>query len=269
MTLVQDVYDAGDKETVLQFLDAARPTWTFDRGRIDRMISFVKKAPSVDLVQLSHQFPGNELLRHVAPAFEATDLDGKTWTREQLASRVVALEFGKAPLAEKVARDRGVMLLQIRDDDTRRRFEVLTDPTVVVIDPLGNVSAYRSGAATESDWRYEFETGFGQAGPGEMAAPKQLDAPPPAGEKVALAWEPVDNAESYIVEWDSRDDKGWIFDRDGTVRVIAAGNTSATLDLTGFTRIRWRVYAVPRSGPAGLPSPWREIDGAPVTKIYK
>jgi hypothetical protein len=273
MTLAQDVYDAGDKDAVLEFLESARPFWTFDRGRIDRMISFIRKAPSADLVQLSRQFPGNELLRHPSPAFEAKDLDGQTWTREQLSGRVVALEFGKAPLAERVSRDlagRGVVLLQIQDDDIRRRFEVLTNPTVVIVDRQGNVSAYRSGAATESDWRSEFDTGFGRGtNPLLLPAPKQLDPAPGTGAKIALTWEAVDGADSYVVEWDYRDEKGWVFDREGTLRVIPAGDTSVMLDLTGFARIRWRVYAVLRNAPPGAASPWRELDGVPVTKIYK
>jgi hypothetical protein len=102
-----------------------------------------------------------------------------------------------------------------------------------------------------------------------LAAPRQADPLEPAGAKATLAWDPVDNAESYVVEWDSRDEKGWMFDHDGTVRVIPTRDTSATLDLTGFTRVRWRVYAVPRSGQPGKESAWREIEGVPLTKIYK
>ncbi len=268
-TLAQDMYDAGEKDAVIQFLEASRAVWKFDGGRIDRMISFVKKAPSADLVQLSRQFPGSEVLRRPAPAFEATDLDGKTWTREQLAGKVVALEFGTAPLAEKVAKDfaaRGAVLLQIKDDDTKRRFEVLTNPTLVVIDREGNVAGFHSGPATEAEWRNQFETGFGRGpNPSTLPAPKQ--AAPLEGGRVA--WEPVDNAESYVVEWDSRDEKGWLFDREHTVRVAPTRETSVTLDLTGFARVRWRVYAVPRSGMPGAVSPWLELEASPVTKIYK
>ena len=79
----------------------------------------------------------------------------------------------------------------------------------------------------------------------------------------------MENAISYIVEWDYRDQKGWVFDRDGTVRVIATAETLAKIDLNGFTRIRWRVFGVLRAGEPGMASPWREIDGIPVTKIYK
>jgi len=230
----------------------------------------VKKAPSVDLVRLANQFPGAEVRGRPAPSFEATDENGKAWTSEQLAGKVVALEFGKAPLAERIAKERGMILLQVHDDDTKRRFEVLTNPTVVVIDSRGSVAAFRSGPATEAEWRAEFESAFGRGpNPVVLAAPRQAEPLGPAGAQATLAWGAVDNAESYVVEWDSRDEKGWIFDREGTVRVIPTRDTSVTLDLTGFTRVRWRVYAVPRFGQPGKESPWREIEGVPVTKIYK
>ena len=270
MTLAQDLYDSGAKDAVIEFLEASRVVWKADHGRIDRMISFVKKAPSADLVQLSRQFPGIDVLRHTAPAFEAKDLDGNTWNREQLTGKVVALEFGKAPLAEKVSKDyaaRGAVLLQVQDDDTKRRFEVLTNPTLVVIDRQGNVSGYRSGDATEADWRSEFESGFGRGPNPVITLPAPNQAVGVDGGRVA--WEPVDGAESYVVEWDSRDEKGWVFDRERTVRVIPTRETSVVLDLTGFARVRWRVYAVPRFGQPGSPSRWRELDGVPVTKIYK
>jgi hypothetical protein len=84
-----------------------------------------------------------------------------------------------------------------------------------------------------------------------------------------ITWEPVGEAESYVVEWDFNDGKGWNFDRDGTVRVIPTRETSSTIDFKGFTRIRWRVFAVPRFGQPGQTSPWREVDTGTITKIYK
>jgi hypothetical protein len=273
MTLAQDLYDGGEKEVVLEFLESSRVVWKSDRGRIDRMVSFVKKAPSADLVQLSRQFPGGEILRKPAPAFEGNDWEGNSWTREQVAGKVVALEFGNAPMAEKVAKDfagRGAVLLQVRDDDTRRRFEFLTNPTLVVIDRQGNVTGYRSGPATEAEWRSEFESGFGRGvAPVTLPAPRLSEPVEGARGKVTLSWEPVDNAESYVVEWDTREESGWTFDREHTVRVIPTREMSVPLDFTGLTRVRWRVYAVPKNGAPGAVSAWRELDRASITKIYK
>lgn len=271
-TLAQDVYDAGAKDAVLQFLEASRKVWTFDRGRIDRMISFIKRAPSADLVQLSRQFPGSEVLRRPAPEFAAKDRDGKTWTRDQIAGKTVALEFGTAPLAEKIARDKGVLMLRVEDPDTKRRFEVLTDPTVVVIDPQGNVSAFRSGPANEQEWRNEFDAGAGKGpNPSYLPAPKVLDARVDYGPDghARLVWSPVEGAESYVVEWDYQDEKGWVFDREHTVNVIATRETSATIDISGFTSVRWRVFGVPRNGSPGSASRWMPVGILPVTKNYK
>jgi hypothetical protein len=161
-------------------------------------------------------------------------------------------------------------MLQVDDPDTKRRFEVLTDPTVVVIDKQGNVAAYRAGAATEAEWKTEFDAGAGTGqGPFTLTVPRQIKVLGQEGKTATLAWLPVESAESYVVEWDSRDEKGWIFDRDKTVSVIPTRETSVTLDLTGFTRIRWRVLAVGRFGAPSSASAWREIEGIPVTKIYK
>jgi hypothetical protein len=183
------------------------------------------------------------------------------------------LEFGESPVAEKIAQDyaaRGAVLLPAEGEDIKRQFEVLTIPTVVLLDRQGNVSAVRSGDLNQDDLRKDFDGAFGGIQvTASVVAPRQLESTAASGGKVTLAWEPVENAESYLVEWDSRDDKGWIFDRDKTVRVIPTRETAVSLDFKGFNHVRWRVYAVPKNGPQGLTSPWRELDGLPFTKIYK
>jgi hypothetical protein len=94
---------------------------------------------------------------------------------------------------------------------------------------------------------------------------QKLPAPAPiaSGNAGTLEWSPVAGAESYVVQWDQRDEKGWISDRDEhLVRVIPAHGTSVKLDPslgeTAAGVIRWRVFAVSRSGP-GATSDWREM----------
>jgi hypothetical protein len=96
----------------------------------------------------------------------------------------------------------------------------------------------------------------GSPEPTPLAAPVQI-----AGRtRNELAWEPVENAESYLVEWDMRDPKGWLFDREGSVRVIPTRETSITFEYPpSALGVRWRVSAVPRLGNHGNPSGWREI----------
>jgi len=279
MTLAQEILDSGDKQTVLAFLEASRDIWKFDQGRLDHMVNFVKRGlPPLDLQQLANQLPGRDFRQRTAPDFEVKDREGKTWKRDQLSGKVVALAFGTGPGLDKLQKDfsaRGVQFFQAaatREDVLARRFEVESDPTLVVIDRQGRVASYLAGKADEAAWRREIETGISGAGipgPLNVGVPKPKDATIIEAGKATVSWDPVDNAESYVVEWDSRDEKGWIFDRDQTVRVFATRDTSATLDLNGFARLRWRVYAVPRIGQGGKESAWREIEGTPVTKIYK
>lgn len=84
----------------------------------------------------------------------------------------------------------------------------------------------------------------------------------PAPEVIAGAeprWKPVAGAESYVVEWDvQQKNGGWLFDTDGTVRVIPTGATSAQIDEP--RPIRWRVYAVSRRG-AGAVTAWQIVHG--------
>jgi hypothetical protein len=66
-----------------------------------------------------------------------------------------------------------------------------------------------------------------------------------------------------VVEWDSRDDKGWISDREGgLLHVIPTGETTAMVEFPhpgGTCAGRWRVYAVSAKDGAGRTSEWREF----------
>lgn len=276
--LAQEILDSGDRDTVLAYLEALRPLWTFDQGRLDHMINFVKRSSSpLDLQQMTIQPLGLDLRNRIAPDFEVKDTSGKTFTRDQLSGKVVALAFGIGPSVDKLVKDfsaRGVEFFHgtaSREDPLARKFEIESDPTLVVLNRKGSVVSYLAGKSNEAAWRREIENAL----PASVSNnPNSVTVPEPKGSTIegyeaTVSWEPVPIAESYVVEWDSRDEKGWIFDREGTVRVIPTRETSATLDLTGLARVRWRVVAVPQFGLGSAPSAWNEIEGAPVTKIYK
>jgi hypothetical protein len=278
MTLAQQILDSGDKDSVVAFLEASRVVWTSDRGRIEHMLNFVNRAtPPLDLRRMSAELPGRDFRNRPSPDFEVKDTYGKTWTRDQLSGKVVALVFGSGPAVDKIVQTFSPSVAFFhapanREDPVARKFEIESDPTLIVIDGQGRVASYLAGKSNEEAWRREIENSV--SGVNNLQAltpgiPQPKDSTTVDAGKATVSWEPVDNAESYVVEWDSRDEKGWIFDREQTVRVIATSGTSATLDLNGFTRLRWRVYAVPRFGPGGKESAWREIEGTPVTKIYK
>ena len=131
-------------------------------------------------------------------------------------------------------------------------------PTLVLIWTDGGVRAVMAGKTPETELRDRLE---GFANP--VTQLPRLPAPVPTG---PFSWKPVPGAESYVVQWDQRDDKGWLSDRDDhLVRVIPTHESSVTLDPalgeTGSGTIRWRVFAVNRSG-AGSMSEWREMTAA-------
>ena len=263
MALAQEIYDSGDRATVLAYLEASRGVWKYDRGRIDRMIGFVKKAPMADLVQLSREYPGREIVNRPAPSFDGTDAEGNSWKREQLSGKVVTLEFGDTPVVDKVSKDlQGVVTLKVSDEATAKRFEVNTKPTFVVIDRKGEVVSVFAGEATEADARREIGRGMGETAalpPNMSRTPAVMEEKIVAPGQVKIAWEEVENAESYLVEWDTKDEKGWVFDRDQSVRVIPTKEPSAVMDVKGFLGVRWRVASVPKYGRASEMSGWREI----------
>lgn len=278
ITLAQEILDSGDRDTVIAFFEFARPIWTFDQGRVDHVVNFLKRSSQpLDLQQTVFRPLGADFRNRIAPDFEVKDTYGKAFTRDQLSGKVVALVFGTGPAVEKLTRDfsvRGVEFFHAaasREDPLARKFEIESDPTLVVLDRKGRVVSYLPGKSPEAAWSREIENGLTGVVPNN---PNSVTVPEPEGStidgsKVTVRWESVPYAESYVVEWDSRDEKGWIFDSEGTVRVIPTRETSATLDLTGLTRVRWRVVAVPQFGQGSAPSVWKEIDGAPITKIYK
>jgi hypothetical protein len=279
MALAQEFLDAGDRDTVVQFLGTSRAIYPIDEGRIDHLINFVKRSSMpLDLARMINQQPGFEFRQRPAPDFEVKDPSGKSWTRNQLSGRIVALVFGKGPSVDRLRSEfasKNVVFFENeanREDPVARRFEIESDPTLVVIDRQGRVISYLPGKSNEEAWRRELETslsGGNLPAPMRIGVPQPKEAAPVDGSKATISWEPLDNAESYVVEWDSRDEGGWVFDREHAVRVIATAETSVVLDLTGLTRVRWRVYGVPKVGPGGSPSAWREIEGPSVTKIYK
>jgi thiol-disulfide isomerase/thioredoxin len=162
MLLAQDLLDAGERETVLQYLDLCRAFWNNDQGKLERFVQAVHSG-------------GKDLL---AAAFAPPRPSQRT------------------PLAQPAQ---------------------LTPANGAVLD---------------------------------------LDA----DKKITLAWTPVMGADSYIVEWDCRDAKGWQSERDaGLVRVIPTRETTATFDFAGVRQGRWRVYAVSARTGAGRTSDWREF----------
>jgi thiol-disulfide isomerase/thioredoxin len=261
-TLAQDLMDHGEREAVVQFLEQCREFWKNDQGAIDHYIKVAKVPGTHDL--LSFYRAGTEV-RGREVKLLAGDHPGKI-VAVQFRNKTCKTCDGQFAEMEKLADEREVFAATVDAADQRAlaaQLEIETYPTVVFIGRDGRVSDYLAGNVPENLLRTAVER-LSSQGPGATPLQK-LPAPVPiaSGNAGTLEWSPVAGAESYLVQWDQRDEKGWISDRDEhLVRVIPAHGTSVKLDPslgeTAAGVIRWRVFAVNRSGP-GATSDWREM----------
>lgn len=274
ITLAQGLLDAGERDAVIRYLEACRSFWQFDQGRIDHAEKLIRTEAKPDI--LSPWRPeGLALVRKKAPAFELADLSGKMWTLD--GSRPVALLFfridcpacirqlrvlDRAPNilaidegdeAERVRRfaeeGRFAMPFAIDTASLRRRYDADELPSLVVIDRHGEVAAYSVGEIAPDMLRAEIAQGA--AGLPALAAPVPQNIES-AGGHVTFSWRPVPGAESYVVEWDTGSQNGW-------VRVIPTRETKAELDCPQQSTGQWRVYAVSGREGSGPSSVWREF----------
>jgi hypothetical protein len=257
-TLAQDLVDFGERDIVVQFFERSREYWKNDQGAIDHYIRMVKAPGTHDIA--TRFFPGQDVRGRPAPKLPIDDYTGKA----------VAVQFRNAACKEcakefealnRAVSSRGVVDTWIDfqgNESLVNQYQIETFPTVVLIDTQGRVADFIPGHLDERvmDQRLEQLA---------LRGPRQLPAPKPRADAMpgVLAWSPVPGAESYVVQWDQRDEKGWLSDRDDhLVRVIPTQESSVTLDpALGETNpgtIRWRVFAVSRAG-AGSMSEWREM----------
>jgi hypothetical protein len=256
--LAQDLLDKGERGAVLEFLERVRSSWRNDQGAIDHYIRLVKSPGQPDLMA---NYRAGQDVRGRQPKLPA-----------EFSGKFVAIQFRNAackPCDEQFAAIKGIaesnqQLLATTIDGSDKlagQLEVSTYPTVVVIGRDGRVKEYLAGNVPPNELHDSISRTMqsGALGPARLPSPKPIDS----DSAVKLAWSPVEGAESYVVQLDQRDAKGWISDRDDRlVRVIPSADTSVTLDPsngeTASPFIRWRVFAVTRVGPGAI-SDWREV----------
>jgi peroxiredoxin len=276
MTLAQDLLESGERAVVLEYLEMCRSFWTFDQGQIDRKIKLLKAPGTPDLTQRRFS-QGFTLMGRPAPPFKLKDLSGKEWSPDQIKDKAIAIEFftancklcreelallnqfaaGRTDMVafavavgenEKAARDfveANHLTMPVLLDPTSvaaTRYEADAYPTLAVIDRKGSVSLHLIGR----DMARDIERAI--AGP-----PPRITLPAPipiAAAPGKIAWEPVDGAESYVVEWDRKETEGWL-------RVIPTRDTAVSLEASGA--LRWRVYAVSFREGRGTPSAWKDL----------
>ncbi len=281
MTLAQDLLDAGEHDAVVQYLEACRAFWKYDEGRIDHFEKLIRAQAKPDIL-MPWRPAGLALIRKKAPAFELMDLAGREWKidgkpvallfwsvaclecREELQTlgkiagpnyEVLAVNGGdsEAQVREYISKNRIELPVAIEGKEVAHQYEADDLPALAVIDRAGEVAAYVVGEVNPDALRAQMAKG-GAAG-STLAAPATLESS--AG--CTVTWRPVAGAESYVVEWDGRSDKGWDSDHeDGRLGVIPTRDTTATLDCDHGCQGRWRVYGVGTREGAGPVSGWRE-----------
>jgi hypothetical protein len=140
-----------------------------------------------------------------------------------------------------------------------RKYNADQLPTLVTIDPRGDVAAYIAGNFPPEALRAQIVRGFGR----ELSAPLPL---PPSGDEhsactsLQLAWRAAPGAESYVVQWDTPAENGWTSEReDGFLPVVATSETKTLIECPREgCKIRWRVYGVSARDGSGPASQWRE-----------
>jgi tetratricopeptide (TPR) repeat protein len=258
--LAQALLDAGERDTVLQYLEMCRTFWKNDQGAIDHFIKIVKAPGQHDIV--TPYFPGRELRGRPAPKLPAIDFESKPVVAvlfSDASCKNCAKDYETLKKITSTAGAASALVDAAENTALAAQYEIEVFPTVVLIFH-GRINDLATGRLNEDYLRIRIERLTTDA-----SRPQKLPAPAPMASEQpgTLVWSPVEGAESYVVQWDQRDAKGWLSDRDEhLVRVIPAFETSVKLDPslgeTAAAVIRWRVFAVSRSGP-GATSEWREI----------
>lgn len=262
-TLAQALMDAGERDTVLQYLEMCRSFWKNDRGSIDHYIKMVKAPGQHDIV--TPYSPGQGLRGRAAPKLPEIDFESKPVAVvlfRDASCKNCANDYESLKKITSTVGAASAVVDAAENTALAAQYEIDTFPTVVLIFH-GRINEVATGPLNEDFLRIRIERLTTEA-----SRPQKLPAPvqSASGKPGTLEWSPVEGAESYVVQWDQRDEKGWLSDReDHLVRVIPSHETSVKLDpALGETAsspngaIRWRVFAVNLAGP-GATSEWREV----------
>ena len=262
LSLAEDLADGGERDAVIEYLETARALWPYDRGQIDRYVKLVRAGRKRAAFAPSPA-SGFDLLNRPAPAFDLRDLAGKRWTLDSLEGKPsvfvfwnIACKTCAAQITEfaRSAGDVRVIPVNVGDDaaavnsflqdhpmpstvllggaSVAGAYRADSLPSTVAIDARGRVSGFQPGASPDPRQLVE------QALHRGLATPVPIET----GENGRLRWRPVSGAQSYVVEWEPKDQTGWPSDRDGFLRVLPAYDTEVQLDSP--VSFRWRVSAV-------------------------
>jgi len=279
LSLAEDLAEAGERDAVIEYLEASRPFWPNDRGLTGHYIRSIKAGKKREAFA-NFMHSSAEIVNRPAPAFRLHDAGGQEWTLPSIAGKPAALLFWNAScqscagqIAEfaKASAGTDLRLLAVNVGDSHAAvaafieknhigatvlegggaiaaaYRVDTYPSLAVIDAHGRLTQYQVGVVARPSQILE------AAQRPRVATPVALEAM--QGESGStLSWMPVPGAQSYVVEWEVRDKTGWPSDRDGFLSVVPTRDTQVRVECSGT--MRWRVFAV-GSGVASEASAWQ------------
>lgn len=250
-TLAQDLLAAGDRASVLSFLDSCRSFWTSGRARLDSLAATIRSGGTPNF-SAPGELPRSRFLGKPAPEFRLKDLKGADVALSDFKGKVVLLDFWatwcgpcreEMPDFEKIHQElasKDVVVLALDANEPRdtvaeyiqkekytfpvllsegtdvvARYSINAFPTTFAIDKSGRVADIAVGGGTGSSARLQGVIEKARAG-----AP----APAPEAQAPLPATTAAVTAEDYFRDGarlrDARDQVGAIkaFDRALEVR---------------------------------------------------
>jgi len=204
--LATDLLAAGERDTVLDYLEALRPTWTSGAARINSWTASIRRGGTPNFTGVGPSFPTASYVGRPAPEFRLMDMEGNSVALSEFKGKVVLLDFWatwcgpcrqEMPEFQRIHRtlaSKDVVVLTIDVNETRDKpaeymtkekftFPVLlgngTDvmdrygvhayPTTFAIDKNGAIADVAQGSGPNSGARID-----------AMIAKARAGAPPPA-----------------------------------------------------------------------------------------
>jgi tetratricopeptide (TPR) repeat protein/alkyl hydroperoxide reductase subunit AhpC len=212
--LAEGLLAAGDRDSVLSYLDALHPLWKNDNGRLDGWASTIRAGGTPDFSPPGG-FPRNRYIGRPAPEFRLKDLKGAEVSLADFKDKIVLLDFWatwcapcrqEMPEFENIHRDLAgkdvaVLALDVNEPletvapyvekeqftfpvllangtDVMRRYGVNAYPTTFAIDKNGLVADVIVGGGTNSAGRLQALVEKARAG-APKAAPLPAATPLP------------------------------------------------------------------------------------------
>ena len=211
-TLAQDLIQAGERDTVLEYITLCKNLWKNKDEVLDGWASTIRSGGSPEFQRRT--IPSTNVIGTVAPAFGLKDLSGREHSLEEYKGKIVLLDFwatwcapcrAEMPSFEKLHRelkDKDAVILAVdvgEGQDTvesyikkekftfpvlmtdsgemPNKYNVSAYPTLVVVDKAGRIADYIVGGRPEEQLRSAIDRGRAGAPPPRIPPVKQESVP--------------------------------------------------------------------------------------------